>query len=240
MAAESGVQASDQPRPSDGRLLLAVTVLVGFTALLMFGGAGTVDWPMAWVYTGYVFAFTFLHRRRLVRLYPDLGGARLKGPNRANVQPFDRVLMPLLAVMTQVVPLVAGLDKRFGWTGDMALGVQLGAFALIVIVYAFSGGAMFANRYFSSVVRIQADRGHTVVSSGPYRLIRHPNYAALIAGSALLPVLLGTLAALIPAAGVAIVVVIRTAFEDRALREHLPGYREYAARVRYRLLPGVW
>jgi protein-S-isoprenylcysteine O-methyltransferase Ste14 len=96
------------------------------------------------------------------------------------------------------------------------------------------------NRFFSAVVRIQRDREHTVVTSGPYRLIRHPGYAGALITSLAIPLLLGSLWALIPAALVVCLLILRTALEDRTLQEKLDGYREYAGRVRYRLLPGVW
>jgi len=99
---------------------------------------------------------------------------------------------------------------------------------------------MLANRFFSGVVRIQNERGHSVVSDGPYRWVRHPGYAGGFIGDLALPLLLGSAWAFIPAALTAGAVVLRTALEDRTLQAELPGYREYAQRTRFRLLPGVW
>jgi protein-S-isoprenylcysteine O-methyltransferase Ste14 len=99
---------------------------------------------------------------------------------------------------------------------------------------------MASNRFFSSVVRIQADRGHTVATGGPYRFVRHPGYAGFIAGSFGAALLLGSRWALLPALLSAVLLVVRTVLEDRTLRAELPGYAEYAARVRHRLLPHVW
>jgi protein-S-isoprenylcysteine O-methyltransferase Ste14 len=99
---------------------------------------------------------------------------------------------------------------------------------------------MAVNRYYSAVVRVQKDRGQTVVSDGPYRFVRHPSYATGIVSSLMIPILLGSLWALIPCGLVVVGTIIRTALEDRTLQDELDGYKEYAAKVRYRLLPGVW
>jgi protein-S-isoprenylcysteine O-methyltransferase Ste14 len=100
--------------------------------------------------------------------------------------------------------------------------------------------AMASNKFFSTTVRIQDDRGQTVTSSGPYRLVRHPGYVGFLVSNLATPLLLGSLWALIPAVVLEALVVVRTALEDRTLQAELGGYRDYARRVRYRLLPGVW
>ncbi len=106
--------------------------------------------------------------------------------------------------------------------------------------FAIFSWAMASNAFFSTVVRVLADRGHTVCSTGPYRFVRHPGYVGAIAQSFSAPLLLGSLWALIPAGLAALFLIVRTALEDRTLHAELDGYRGYAARVRYRLLPGVW
>ena len=136
--------------------------------------------------------------------------------------------------------IVAGLDERFGWSPQISVTLRLVALAIMVLGYIVSTWAMAVNRYYSAVVRIQKDRGQTVVSDGPYRLVRHPSYATGIVASLMIPILLGSLWALIPCGLGVLLTIIRTALEDRTLLEELDGYKEYAARVRYRLLPGVW
>jgi protein-S-isoprenylcysteine O-methyltransferase Ste14 len=138
------------------------------------------------------------------------------------------------------VLLVAGLDERLGWSPEISLGVQVGGLAVVALGCLLSGWAMLVNRFFSAVVRIQSDRGHSVVSTGPYRLVRHPAYVGgmvvyLATGPALV-----SLWALVPGLLVTILLAVRTALEDRTLRGELPGYEEYASRVRYRLIPGIW
>ena len=105
---------------------------------------------------------------------------------------------------------------------------------------ALSGWAMIVNAYFSTVVRIQRERGHTVCRTGPYRFVRHPGYVGFMLQSLGIPLLLGSWWALLPGFAAIAVMIIRTAFEDRMLQAELPGYQEYVRDVHYRLLPGIW
>jgi len=118
--------------------------------------------------------------------------------------------------------------------------VYVAAYIVLAVACAFSLWAMWTNRFFSSVVRIQTDRGHHVVQGGPYRLIRHPGYVGAILSVLSTAVVLGSLWSLIPAGLTTVLVSVRTALEDATLQRELPGYAEYASKVRYRLLPGVW
>jgi protein-S-isoprenylcysteine O-methyltransferase Ste14 len=135
---------------------------------------------------------------------------------------------------------VAGLDERFGWSPPFAAGLHVGGALGVVLGFALFLWAMAANAFFSEGVRIQTDRGHKVATQGPYRTVRHPGYVGAMLAEAATPVLLGSLWALIPAAGSVLCYVIRTALEDRTLVAELPGYAEYTTRTRYRLLPGIW
>jgi protein-S-isoprenylcysteine O-methyltransferase Ste14 len=136
--------------------------------------------------------------------------------------------------------IVAGLDHRFGWSAVFPLWLIVLGIFLIALGYAFSLWALVENRFFSGVVRIQTDRGHVVCDSGPYRIVRHPGYAGNILPLLGIVLALSSLWTLIPAAVALVIAVIRTALEDRTLQEELPGYKEYARRVRYRLFPGIY
>jgi protein-S-isoprenylcysteine O-methyltransferase Ste14 len=164
---------------------------------------------------------------------------------RSRIQPgtkkWDIALTTLAASLLPMVTwTVAGLDQRFGWTRPLPLALQLSAFAVVVLGFALVTWAMASNEFFSALVRIQHERGHFVSSSGPYRIIRHPGYVAAMLFGLASPLMLGSLWALIPAGLSALLYVIRTVLEDRTLHEELAGYREYAQRVRHRLLPAVW
>jgi protein-S-isoprenylcysteine O-methyltransferase Ste14 len=139
-----------------------------------------------------------------------------------------------------LVPLIAGLEARFFGSHAFSLLFEVAALVVVLAGYALGAYALIENRYFSGMVRIQVERGHQVVSSGPYRWMRHPGYAGALLAYLATPLLLDSRWAFLPAALITIVLIIRTGLEDRTLQEELAGYRDYARRVRYRLLPGVW
>ncbi len=154
---------------------------------------------------------------------------------------WDRAVSGIWGICQYVLlPLLAGLDVRFAWTPDPGLAARL------VGAVAFAGGlglfgwAMVTNAYFSTVVRVQAERGHTVCRSGPYRFVRHPGYLGAMLQSAGAPILLGSAAALAPGLAAVAAMAVRTALEDRLLCRELPGYAEYAGDVRSRLVPHLW
>jgi protein-S-isoprenylcysteine O-methyltransferase Ste14 len=136
--------------------------------------------------------------------------------------------------------ILAGLDHRYGWSPAFPTWVSILGLFLIAAGYAFGAWALAENRFFSSVVRIQADRGHVVCDSGPYRIVRHPGYAGNGLPMPGMVLAFSSLWTILPAAAALIIIVIRTALEDRTLQEELPGYGDYARRVRYRLVPWIY
>ncbi len=223
------------------KIAVRMLVLVALLCIVLFAAAGTLAWPMAWVYVVITVVMTVGSRLLLLRYSPDLVVERAASVEKQDAKPWDRVLMPTVAIYGPLITLViAGLDRRFGWPPELPLWVQIAGVILLVSATAFSTWALLVNRFFSGVVRIQRDRGHTVVSDGPYRWIRHPGYAGGMVGDVAIPLLLGSAWALVPGLLTAGLVVLRTALEDRTLQVELPGYAEYARRTRYRLLPGVW
>ena len=215
-----------------------------FTLLLpmvLFIAAGRLDWVMAWVYVGIVVSCMFISRIIVIRTNLDLIAERAQSLEKEDVKGWDRpILFFLLLIGPLAMMIVAGVDERFGWSPQIPLALKLVALAIMVMGYVVGTWAMAVNKYFSAVVRIQKDRGQTVVTDGPYRFVRHPAYATGIVSFILTPILLGSLWALIPSSLVAVVTVARTALEDKTLQGELDGYQEYAQQVRYRLLPGVW
>jgi len=135
---------------------------------------------------------------------------------------------------------VAGLDHRYTWSSLFPPWLIVTGFILISLGYAFAAWAFAENRFFSSVVRIQTDRGHAVCDSGPYRFVRHPGYAGSILALFGIVLALGSVWTLVPAVVASIIAVIRTVLEDQTLQKDLPGFRDYAQRVRYRLIPGIY
>ena len=175
------------------------------------------------------------------RRHPGLTAERQNVEKIQNAKAWDKVLAPLMALSISFpLMIVAGLDHRFRWSPVFPLWLIVLGIFLTAIGYAISTWAFIENRFFSSVVRIQTDRGHAVCDSGPYRIVRHPGYAGNVLPLLGIVLTLNSLWTLIPAAMALVIAVIRTALEDRTLQEELPGYKEYARRVRYRLFPGVY
>ena len=207
-----------------------------FLAVLLFVSAGTVRWPMAWAL---IVLFAGVTVATYLLVDPALIAERVR--NRRSTETWDNVLLAAMGLATMlIVPVVAGLDMRFGWSPSLAWYIQVLALLINIAAWALHIWAMRANAFFAIVVRLQEDRGQTVASGGPYRWIRHPGYAGGIGFSLATPIMLGSLWALIPAIFGAGLLVVRTALEDRLLQERLPGYTAYAEKVRYRLIPGVW
>jgi protein-S-isoprenylcysteine O-methyltransferase Ste14 len=153
---------------------------------------------------------------------------------------WDKIIMSAYSFLLIILLAVPGLDAvRFGWS-KVPLIVKVLGFIGYIPALSFAFWAMRENAYASDVVRIQEDRGHTVCTTGPYRYVRHPMYTGVILFVLCFPLSLGSLYSFIPACLVIILFVLRTALEDKALQEELPGYKEYAQEVRYRLLPKVW
>jgi protein-S-isoprenylcysteine O-methyltransferase Ste14 len=174
----------------------------------------------------------------LMRYSPETIARRAEAEG---IKGWDKIVGGLFAVMYFVgIPIVAGLDVRFGWTGQTALGLHVVGALLFVLGFALLIWSMVSNAYFATVVRVQGDRGHSVCNTGPYRYMRHPGYAGAIVHSLVVPLILGSLWALIPGGLGAVALLVRTVLEDKTLHEELDGYREYAQHTRYRLVPGIW
>ncbi|MFO0588146.1 MAG: isoprenylcysteine carboxylmethyltransferase family protein [Polyangiaceae bacterium] len=230
---------SEQSGDARGVLRRALQLLASgaILAASMFVPAGTLSWWQAWAFLGIYFGAILVNALFVLRA--DSGLIAERGRTAENTKSWDRVITGVLTLLTIALLATGGLDKRFGWS-HVSLPVSVFGLALIVFGEAIVGWAMSANRYFSRVVRIQNDRGHQVCSSGPYHHVRHPGYTGMILYSIAMSFGLGSWCALGPALLVAITFVVRTVLEDRTLQAELPGYREYASRVRYRLVPGVW
>lgn len=226
------------------RLIVAfvgLVVYLFFVPALLFVSAGTVNWCMAWIYTALLLAATIGSRLIVLRRSPDTLRERARFTSSEGTKTWDRVLVMVVGVIGPAVTMiVAGLDHRLGWSAKVPLAIQVLAALVIAASYGLAVWAMTENRFFSAVARIQEDRGQYVVSTGPYRFVRHPSYAGAVWASFALPLMPSTLWAFIPAAMMAGATVIRTALEDRMLCEDLEGYRDYTETTRHRLLPGLW
>jgi protein-S-isoprenylcysteine O-methyltransferase Ste14 len=216
------------------RMLQVVTTYLILAAVL-FASSGRMNWIWAWAYLGLGLGILIVNASILpAELIAE------RGQPRDNVKRWDSVLTTVAQVPTLGVPVVAGLDERFGWSPQLIPAIHLAGLALFVLGQGLFSWAMASNKYFSTLVRIQMDRDHAVATGGPYRHVRHPGYAGYIVSYLGTSLALGSLWAIIPAGFIACLLLVRTALEDRTLQDELPGYRDYAQRVRYRLLPGIW
>jgi len=231
---------NDRSKLLTPRLLIITFLLVVVAPFLPLLISQQWGWWQAWVYAVVTIAAFVVSRALAGRRNPELLAERSRFMQQEDTQPWDRVLAPLAGLGGASIPLVAGLDARLGPPAGFSLAAELTALALLIGGYLLASYALTENAYFSGMVRIQTDRGQQVVSSGPYRWVRHPGYAGALLAYLATPFLLDSPWALLPALLLTVVLVIRTRLEDRILHAELPGYAAYAQRVRYRLAPGIW
>ena len=215
-----------------------VIVLLAFQAAILFLAAGRLDWVWAWVFMGIYLVGVCIMGAFLMRTSPETIAERGKA---RGMRDWDKLVGGLWSLAQFIaIPLVAGLDMRFGWLPEVSVAWHVVGAVLFALGLGIFGWAMITNAYFSTVARIQDDRGQTVCRSGPYQWVRHPGYVGVILQCVATPLLLGSWWALLPGLAAAALMVVRTSLEDRMLLAELPGYPAYEAEVRFRLLPGVW
>ena len=220
---------------SRGYIRLLLYIL--FLAAILFVSYGSLDWAIAWVFLGVYILIIFIS---LIFVDPELIEERSHiGPG---AKKWDIVLASLTVVFLFLLTfLIAGLDAgRFHWSSPFPVWVQFLGLVIYVMGSVITSWAMVVNKFFSTVVRIQTDRGHYVITGGPYGYVRHPGYTGAIIVSISIPLILGSLWALIPALIGDGILIIRTVLEDNTLKKELEGYDKYASRVHYRLIPGIW
>jgi len=209
--------------------------------LILFICGGDLGWWQAWLYSMLILAAGISGRMWAERRHPGLTDERQNMEKVQSAKAWDKVLAPLMALsLSFPLVIVAGLDHRFGWSPLFPIWLIVLGFLLISLGYAFAAWALIENRFFSSVVRIQVDRGHVVCDSGPYRIVRHPGYAGNMLALPGMVLALSSTWTLIPAAVALVIAVIRTVLEDKTLQDELPGYRDYARRVRFRWIPWIY
>jgi protein-S-isoprenylcysteine O-methyltransferase Ste14 len=222
------------------RWLIQSSIFILIFGCSLFLSSGQLDWNMAWAFLllfalsqAIVGFFLVPHNPELVeeRTHIQLSG----------LPQWDRPLSGIMSLFGPMAMLiVAGLDKRLGWTTHITHQLQVSALGIAALGSLLTIWAMVSNRFFYARVRIEKERGHSVATSGPYQAVRHPGYAGAILFYLATPLLLGSLWAFIPTGVTVGVIVLRTALEDRTLTEGLEGYGRYAQQVRHRLLPWIW
>lgn len=223
------------------RLWLAVAFTYLSVPLVLLVCGGDWSWWQAWVYFALLFLAGIGGRILAEKRHPGILVERTSVDKAQNAKAWDKVLAPMMAIsLTFPLVIVAGFDHRYGWTPMFPTWFNILGLVIIALGYAFATWALVENRFFSTTVRIQTDRGHSVCDSGPYALVRHPGYAGNLLAVAGIIMALNSMWTMIPAVLALVIAVIRTSLEDRTLQEELPGYTDYARRVRYRLFPGIY
>jgi protein-S-isoprenylcysteine O-methyltransferase Ste14 len=227
--------------PVNLKLLAAeIAFLFVVIGLALFLAAGTVAWPAGWAFLVLFFGFTVAISLWLLRHSPGLLTERMTGMGQANQKTWDKVFYGLANVLFLAWLVVMPLDAvRFQWSHMPGWLQVLGALLLLGSFYLFFL-TFRENTYLSPAVRLQSERGQRVVSTGPYHVVRHPMYATAIIFLAGTTFLLGSWYGLIPALVLILGIAFRAVQEERTLRAELPGYEEYMAQVKYRLIPYVW
>jgi protein-S-isoprenylcysteine O-methyltransferase Ste14 len=218
----------------------AIREIMGLVVMgvALFWSAGRIDWWPAWAALAVMLAWIAGTALVILRFNPSLLAERL-GPRRG-ARSWDTAILSVLGLAQLARYIVAGLDQRYGWTGGFPFAAQLAALAACFLGYALVTWATASNAFFSQIVRIQSERAHTVATGGPYHYVRHPAYVGAILYELAVPALLASWPAFIASGLGVILLVLRTALEDRTLLAELKGYAEYARQVRFRLVPGLW
>jgi protein-S-isoprenylcysteine O-methyltransferase Ste14 len=235
----NNAKGSDRARkPSSLGILLRLMAFVLILTAILLVAAGRWDWVMGWLYMA-VYACTTVIAVLVVPLDPGLVEERTQ--IKEGVKEWDKTITVIGSVLYPLaILIVAGLDTRFGWSLRTPPTLQFAALAAAAAGSLTSIWATAVNRFYSRFVRIQKERGHCVISDGPYGYVRHPGYLGQIIFSLASALALGSLWALIPGGLFVVLLVVRTVLEDRTLQDELEGYKEYARRVRHRLVPHIW
>ena len=220
------------------RYAVRETLGLGIMAAALFWPAGRLDWPEGWAVVAVTAAWVVGMAYVMLRWNPSLIAERL-GPRKGS-KAWDTAILGALGLLQLAQYTLAGFDRRNGWSGDFSTVVQIAALLVCILGQGLMLWAMAANAFFSQVVRLQTERGHRVVTGGPYRFVRHPGYLGSAAYELAVSFLLESWPALVIGVVATGLLALRTALEDRTLQSELPGYSDYARRTRFKLLPGVW
>jgi protein-S-isoprenylcysteine O-methyltransferase Ste14 len=222
------------------RMLVHTLLWFGLMGVLLFVPAGTADWPAAWAFLAEMLSLSLIVGFLLAKHDPGVLKERMASPVQKNQPIADKILlMIILALILGSMAFMALDAVRFGWSRVPVWVQAVGASSLLISV-AFNYRTLRENSFAAPVVKIQKERGHTVITTGPYQYVRHPFYAGALLYLVGTPLLLGSWWGLLWALALMILLAVRIRIEEQTLRTGLPGYEEYAQRVRYRLIPYVW
>ncbi|MEN6384223.1 MAG: isoprenylcysteine carboxylmethyltransferase family protein [Phycisphaerales bacterium] len=231
-------QLPDKKTISYKALMARIILNIMLISILIFLSAGTLNYWQGWLVVGFYLVFTVITSKKFIKR-KELVQERIKpGPG---IKWWDKIIFRIFVPLTTITMFFSALDcGRFYFSPELPIFVYVISFISMVASYCFITWAMFTNNFFSSRVRIQSDRGQYVVQRGPYKYVRHPGYLGVVFWMPSTAITLGSLWGLIPAGLAVFTIIIRTYLEDKTLQKELPGYSEYAQKVRYRLIPMIW
>jgi protein-S-isoprenylcysteine O-methyltransferase Ste14 len=221
-------------------MLKQITIWTVVLAAILFAAAGTVVWPEAWIFLAGSALLSLVSGLVIARHNPDLLRERMRGPMQEGQKSWDKPLLAIIIAFVAALPIVAGIDAVRLGLSHMPIGLEVFGGVLVCFgVYMFHI-VMVTNAYATTVVRVQSERGHKVISTGPYVYVRHPMYTGVIFYFCGMALLLGSWWATAIAAVIGILFGVRALWEEKTLEHELEGYAAYADRVRYRLIPWLW
>jgi protein-S-isoprenylcysteine O-methyltransferase Ste14 len=220
------------------RYIIRETMGLVVMGVALFWSAGTLNWWPAWAALAVMALWSAGTAAVILLRNPELLAERL-GP-RKGAKSWDLAIMGSLGMIQLARYIVAGLDHRYGWSGEFPVMAQIAALIAGGLGYALMVWSTSVNAFFSQIVRIQTEKGHSVVTSGPYRYVRHPGYFGALIFELTIGILLGSWWVFGISLFGAFLLVLRTSLEDLTLQKELPGYTDYTRKVRYRLAPGIW
>jgi len=216
------------------RLIQVFSVLI-LQGAILFIAAGTLSWKWAWAV---LLLGLFLLIINLILLPAELIEER--GRKKENAKKWDKMLTSIISFPTILMYVFSGLDHRFNWTGDVNIIINIAGLVFIFFGSMIFTWSMVSNKFFSTLVRMQIDRQHTVVTEGPYKYVRHPGYLGYMVFTLATPIALGAFSGLIFSGIIGLLLIVRTVLEDATLKKELPGYAEYTKNVKYKLIPFLW
>jgi protein-S-isoprenylcysteine O-methyltransferase Ste14 len=222
-----------------GKWLFQTFAWIAVFAILLFVPAGTLHWPGAWVFLGFMLVAGIGFGGWLAKNSPELLAERMRSPIQPDQPAADKKIIWAFGSLNLIWLIAMGFDERFQLS-RMPVSLQALGFVLLIASSAFIAWVFRENAFAAAVVKVQSERGHHVISSGPYAYVRHPMYTGAVLFLLGIALLLGSWVGVVMSPIFAVVFGIRTGIEENTLRTGLPGYTDYAARVRYRLVPGVW
>ncbi len=221
------------------KFVLRTTIWLIVLAVLLFGTAGTLRWPGAWVYLAWAAVISFGGGLWLAIHDPALLNERLGSLIQRDQKGWDKVFMSMMLSLWLAWIVLMGFDVRYHWS-NVPLYAQVIGFVLLCLGCYLVWLTFKANSFAAPVVKIQKEREHRVITSGPYAYVRHPMYAGALLINVGAPLVLGSWWGLLAGALFTILIGVRAVLEERLLAQELDGYAQYANRVRYRLVPYLW